>query len=181
VPPDADIDGMGSPPHPVQRAGGAARSAAAGTIVMAFAFFDGVFVGAPIALLAAAFRPVPVYCGAVIAVVVLVIACSRWVDRRSDDWFSGSGKRIETRLETMRASRLMRHPVAWIQRGSDRWYALAAAVANPILVAGLARFVGGNRIGDRRIVLGAVAYAVPYVAMWSIVGFVVGESLRGTV
>jgi hypothetical protein len=148
---------------------------------MAFAFFDGVFIGAPIALLAAAFRPVPVYCGSVIAVALLVIACSRWVDRRWDDWFSGNGKRIETRLETMRASRLMRHPVAWIQRGSDRWYAFAAAVANPILVAGLARFVGGKRIGDRRIVLGAVAYAVPYVAMWSIVGFVVGESLRGTV
>jgi hypothetical protein len=47
----------------------------------------------------------------------------------------------------MRASRLMRHPVAWIQRGSDRWYALAAAVANPILVAGFARFLGGKQIG----------------------------------
>ena len=107
---------------------------------MAFGFFDGVFVGAPIALLAATSRPVPVYCGAVIAVILLVIACCRWVDRRWDEWFSGKGRRIETRLEGMRASRLMRHPVAWIQRGSDRWYALAAAVANPILVAGFARF-----------------------------------------
>ena len=76
-----------------------------------------------------------------------MIACCRWVDRR-----------IETWLEGIRASRLMRHPVAWIQRGSDRWYALAAAVANPILVAGVARFVGGTQVGERRIVLGAVAY-----------------------
>jgi hypothetical protein len=145
---------------------------------MAFAFFDGVFLGAPIALLTAALRPVPVYCGAVIAVIVLVIACCRWIDRRWDDWFSGNGRRIESRLETMRGSRLMRHPVAWIQRGSDRWYALAAAVANPILIAGLARLVGGRQIGERRIFLGAVAYAVPYVALWTIVGLVVGGSLR---
>ena len=74
----------------------------------------------------------------------------------------------------------MAHPVAWIQRGSDRWYALAAAVANPILVATLARFVGGKPVGKRRIVLGAVAYALPYVAMWSIVGFVFGETIRAT-
>ena len=145
---------------------------------MAFGFFDGVFLGAPIALLAATSRPVPVYCSAVIAVIVLVIACCRWVDRRWDDWFSGKGRRIETRLEGMRASRLMRHPVAWIQRGSDRWYALAAAVANPILVAGFARFLGGKQIGERRIVLGAVAYAIPYVAMWTLVGLVVSGSLR---
>lgn len=113
-----------------------------------------------------------------IAVILLVIACCRWVDRRWEDWFSGKGRRIETRLEAMRASRLMRHPVVWIQRGSDRWYALAAAVANPILVAGVARFVGGKRIGERRIVLGAVAYAIPYVATWTMVGLVVSGSLR---
>ena len=144
---------------------------------MAFGFLDGVFLGAPIALLAAALSPVPVYCGAVLAVIVVVIACCRWVDRRWDTWLSGKGRRIETRLEGMRASRLMRHPVAWIQRGSDRWYALAAAVANPILVAGFARFLGGKEIGERRIVLGAVAYAIPYVAMWTLVGLVVSTAL----
>lgn len=169
---------MASPPQSIKRARGAAHSAVAGSIVMAFAFFDGVFLGAPIAVLTAALSPVPVYCGAVIAVILLVIACSRWIDRRWEDWFSGEGRRIETRLETMRASRLMRHPVAWIQRGSDRWYAFAAAVANPILVAGLARFLDGKPIGDRRIVLGAVAYAIPYVTMWTIVGYLVSGSLR---
>jgi hypothetical protein len=51
-------------------------------------------------------------------------------------------------------------------------------VANPILVAGVARFVGGKRIGERRIVLGAVAYAIPYVATWTMVGLVVSGSLR---
>jgi hypothetical protein len=161
-----------------ERVGNAARSSLIGTIIGAFAFFDGVFLGLPIALLAASFRPVIVYAVATVAVILLVIACCSWVDRRWDDWFSGHGKRIETRLNAMRASRLMKHPVAWTQRGSDRWYAFAAAVANPILIAGLARFIGGKPIGERRILLGAVAYAIPYVAMWSIVGFALGDTIR---
>jgi hypothetical protein len=169
---------MAVPPSSSQRVVSAGRSGAIGAIVAAFAFFDGVFIGTPIALLAASFRPSLVYAAATTAVVYLVIACCSWVDRRWDDWFSGNGTRIETRLETMRASRLMMHPVAWIERGSDRWYALAAAVANPILVAALARLVGGKPIGRRRILLGAVAYAIPYVAIWSLVGFAVGEAIR---
>ena len=162
-----------------ERVGSAARTSAIGTGVGAFAFFDGVFLGLPIAVLAAVFRPLVVYPVAVVAVILLVIACCTWVDRRWDEWFSGHGKKIETRLESMRESRLMSHPVAWIQSGSNRGYAFAAAVANPILIAGLARFIGGKPIGERRIMLGAVAYAIPYVAMWTIVGYALGGTLRG--
>ena len=158
--------------------GKAARTGIVGTVVAAVAFFDGVFIGAPIAVFATAFSASIVYVVATAVVIGLVIACCRWLDRRWDDWFAGNGKRIESALERMRTSNLMRHPVAWIQSGSDRSYAFAAAVANPILVAGLARFIGGGRVGDRRIVLGAIAYAVPYVAMWSLVGFAVGQALR---
>jgi hypothetical protein len=169
---------MATPPSSIRRAGSATRSGIVGTIVAAFAFFDGVFIGAPIALLAASFRPLVVYVAATVVVVLLVIACCSWVDRRWDDWFSGNGKRIVTRLEGMRKSRLMQHPVAWTQRGSDRWYAFAAAVANPILIAALTRFVGGKPVGERRILLGSVAYAIPYVAMWSLVGFALGGTVR---
>jgi hypothetical protein len=169
---------MDSPPGSVQRAESAARTGVVGTIVGAVAFFDGVFVGAPIALLAASFRPVLVYAVATGAVILLVIGCCSWVDRRWDDWFSGNGSRIEGRLEAMRRSSLMRHPVAWVQRGSDRWYALAAAVANPILIGALARLVGGRPIGHRRILLGAVAYAIPYCAMWTIVGLALADTFR---
>ena len=169
---------MSSPVPSKQRLGSAARAGVGGTLVAAFAFFDGVFLGAPIALLAATFRPALVYAVATVVVILLVLACCSWIDRRWDDWFSGHGTRIENRLEAMRASRLMSHPVAWIQNGSDRWYAFAAAVANPILIAALARFIGGKPIGKRRIVLGAVAYALPYVAMWTIVGFALGGTLR---
>src|SRR6187549_3682670 len=169
---------MESPPSSVERAGSAARTGVVGTVVGAVAFFDGVFIGAPIALLATTLRPLLVYGVATVAVILLVIACSSWVDRRWDDWFSGNGNRVEGRLESMRRSALMKHPVAWIERGSDRWYALAAAVANPILIGALARLVGGRPIGHRRIVLGAVAYAVPYAAMWTIVGFALGDTIR---
>ena len=156
---------MAATPTSTHRGTGAARTGVVGTIVAAVAFFDGVFIGAPIALLAASFRPSLVYVVATVVVVFVVIGCCRWVDRRWDDWFSGNGTRIEKRLETMRASRLMAHPVAWIQRGSDRWYALASTLANPILVATLPRLVDGKPIGERRLWLGAVAYALRYVAM----------------
>ena len=169
---------MATPPSSMQRVGRAGRTGVVGTVVAAFAFFDGVFIGAPIALLATSFRPLVVYAVATVVVILLVIACCSWVDRRWDEWFSGNGRRIEARLDGMRKSRLMQHPVAWIQRGSDRWYAFAAAVANPILVGALARFIGGKPIGKRRILLGAVAYALPYVAMWTIVGFALGDTVR---
>ena len=169
---------MVTPPNSMRRAGKAGRTGVVGTSVAAFAFFDGVFLGAPIALLAASFRPLIVYGVATVLVILIVVACSSWVDRRWDEWFSGNGKRIETRLEGMRESRLLRHPVAWIERGSDRWYAFAAAVANPILVGALARLISGKPIGQRRIFLGAVAYALPYVALWTIIGFALGDQIR---
>jgi hypothetical protein len=169
---------MDSQSGSAQRVGSAARTGAVGTVVGAVAFFDGVFIGAPIALLAASLRPLVVYAVATGAVILLVIACCTWVDRRWDDWFSGNGKRVEGRLESMRRSRLMSYPVAWIERGSDRWYALAAAVANPILIGALARLIGGRPIGHRRILLGAVAYAIPYCALWTIVGLALGDTLR---
>jgi hypothetical protein len=169
---------MESPPSSMERTGSAARTGVVGTVVGAVAFFDGVCIGAPIALFAASFRPVVVYLVATGAVILLVIACCGWVDRRWDDWFSGNGTRVESRLESMRRSKLMSHPVAWVQRGSDRWYALAAAVANPILIGALARLVGGRPIGRRRILLGAVAYAIPYCAMWTIVGLALGDTFR---
>ena len=167
--------GMASPTS--TRVGSAARTGVVGTVVAAIAFFDGVFIGAPVALLSAAFGSVLVYAGATACVVLVVIACCGWVDRRWEDWFSGNGSRIEKRIETMRGNRLLKHPVAWVQRGSDRWYAFAAAVANPILVGTLARFVGGEPIGRRRILLGAVAYAVPYVAMWTLLGLALGAAV----
>ena len=147
-------------------------------MVAALAFFDGVVLGAPIAVLAASFRPLIVYVVATTVVIGLIIASCRWVDRRWDDWLSGNASRIGKRLDGMRSSRLMRHPVGWIERGSDRWYAFAAAVCNPILILASARSISTKPVGDRRILLGSVAYAIPYVAIWSLVGLALGETIR---
>jgi hypothetical protein len=171
--------GMSAPsPEPTRSVTSTAGSSIVGTAVVAIAFFDAVLLGAPIALLSASLEPPRVFVAATVAVVLLVVGCCTWVDRRWDDWVLGNGGRIEMRLESMRRSRLLRHPVGWIQGGSDRRYALAAAIANPILVAAFARSLTGEPIGERRIMLGAVAYAIPYVAMWSILGFLLGEAVR---
>jgi hypothetical protein len=170
---------MASAPEPTTRVADANRSGLVGTVVAGVAFFDALLLGAPIALAAALFgRPLLVFGVAACAVACIVVGCCRWVERRWDVWCSGNGTRLEHSLETMRESRLLRRPVAWIQSGSERSYALAAAVANPILVAAFARSLSGEPIGERRILLGAVAYAVPYAAMWTIIGFVLGETLR---
>jgi hypothetical protein len=165
-----------SPQSSTERVARAARTGAAGTIVGAVAFFDGVFVGAPVALLAAALRPLFVFAGGAAAVTLLAIFCCAWLERRWDDWSSGNGGRLEKRLERMRESRFLRKPFAWIQHGSDRQYAFAAALANPVLVAALARSIGGRPVGRRRIVLGAIAYAIPYVALWTLVGVALGSA-----
>ena len=169
---------MATPRTPANRATGAVRTGAIGAVVAAFAFFDGVFVGAPIAILAASLRPLLVFVGAVCAVSLLSIGCCRWLDRRWDDWLVGHGAKVERRLERIRASRLMRHPVAWIEGSSDRRYAVAAAIVNPILVVAIARSVASRPVGERRIVLGSIAYAIPYVAMWTIVGIALGTTFR---
>jgi hypothetical protein len=164
-------------PTSTQRLGGAVRTGVIGTVVAGVAFFDGVFVGTPVAVLAAALRPALVYPICVAAVSLLSIGCCAWLDRRWDDWASGHGKRLEKRLDSMRRSRLMQRPVAWLRSSSDRRYALAAALVNPILVVGLSRTIEAKSVGRRRIVLGSVAYAVPYVAVWTLVGLALHEAM----
>lgn len=165
---------MGTTPDSTHGVSGAARTGAAGAVVAAFAFFDGVFIGLPVAVLALAFRPLLVFVCGSCAVSLLSVGCCLWLERRWDDWLLGHGAKIEHRLERVRTSRLLQQPVAWIQSSSDRRYAVAAAVVNPILVLALARSVAGARIGRRRLLLGSVAYAIPYVAMWTIVGLALG-------
>ncbi|HET6683166.1 MAG TPA: hypothetical protein VFG75_05675 [Gaiella sp.] len=163
---------MGATPEPADTAAARGRSGLIGTLVAGIAFFDAVVLGAPIAVAAAVLgRPLLVFGVAAVVIVVLVVGCCRWLDHRWDAWFTRNGARLERSLESMRSSRLLKHPVAWIQRGSERSYAFAAAVANPILVAVFARSLSGEPVGERKQLLGAVAYAIPYAAMWTLIGF----------
>lgn len=72
----------------------------------------------------------------------------------------------------------MKHPVAWIGRGSDWWFALATAIVNPIIVVAGARLVGGERISERRILIASVAYAIPMAVVFTLTGYALGEGIR---
>src|SRR5262249_62041104 len=101
---------MAGPRDSADRVTGAARTGAAGTFVAAFAFFDGVFIGGPIAIMAVSFRPLPVFVGASCAVSLLSIGCCPWLGRGWGEWVPGHGTQIEHRLRRRRGSRLMQHP-----------------------------------------------------------------------
>ena len=108
------------------------------------------------------------------------VASCRWLQRHWESWIAGNGERVEAKLEKMRASRVMRHPIKWITRGSDWWFALATAIVNPIIVVAAARTIGGQPISERRILIASLAYAVPMAAVFTFTGYVVGEALRST-
>ena len=148
-----------------------------GTVIGAFEFFDGVFLGAPIEVLAASFRPALVYAVATMVVILLVIACCGWVDRRWEDWFSGPASGSRTRLEAMRAGRLMPPPVEWIREPFGPLVRVRRRDGEPNPRRRTGQDHGGEPIGKQRSLLGAVAYALSS-SQWTIVGFALGGALR---
>ena len=72
----------------------------------------------------------------------------------------------------------MRHPVAWIQSGSDGSFGLAAGVTNAITTVSLARVVGGEKLGDRRVLVAAVSYGIGCSGIWVLAGILVGDVIR---
>src|SRR5688572_6566659 len=111
-----------------------ARTAAVATAIATFAVFDWLIAGVPTAALAAWLDPVVVFGTVTIALTVFTVVCCEWIEHRWATRADGTFPRVEARLAKMRHGRLTRHPVAWITRGSDAWYVLAAALANAIIV-----------------------------------------------
>jgi hypothetical protein len=68
-----------------------------------------------------------------------------------DGWIAGHGERVEARLEKLRSGRITRHPVEWVRRGSVGWFALAAILLNAVVAVAVARLVGGEPVGARRV------------------------------
>ena len=149
-----------------------------GTLVVVCGLFDTLLIGLPIGVLAAWLNPLVVFALGVVAVVSANGLCCTWLDREWDGWLIGPGRRIEGRLERMRTSRLLRHPVAWIEGESDRGFALGAAVTNAITATVLARLLTPEPIGPRRILLASLAYGVFFVGLYTFVGVLVGTAAR---
>ncbi len=149
-----------------------------GTFVAIYGLFDTLLMGVPIVLLAAWLDPLLVFAVAAVGVTAADGLCCTWLDLEWDRWFAGSGRRIEARLEGMRATRLLRHPVAWIEHGSDRQFALGAAITNAIIATVISRLLSGAPVGPRRILMASLAYGVFFTGLYAFVGFLLGYAVR---
>jgi hypothetical protein len=159
-------------------AGTTVRTTAMGTLVVLYGMLDTLLMGVPIVLLAAWLNPLVVFVVAGIGVTAADGLCCTWLDREWERWFAGSGRRIEPKLDHVRASRLLRHPVAWIERGSDRQFALGAAITNAIIATVISRLLTGTPVGPRRILMASLAYGAFFTGLYAFVGFLLGTALH---
>ena len=154
------------------------RTTAMGTFIAIYGLFDTLLMGVPIVLLAAWLNPLLVFAVAAVGVTAADGLCCTWLDREWDRWFAGSGRRIEAHLERIRAGRLLRRPVAWIEYGSDRQFALGAAITNAIIATVISRLLTGAPVGPRRILMASFAYGVFFTGLYAFVGSLLGSVLR---
>jgi hypothetical protein len=155
------------------------KSALLGSLITAYVLLDAYVIGLPVMFLAAWGKPLVVFALAAAGVILINIVVCGWIDRHWDSWISsGYGKKIEKRIDKMRSGRIMRHPVAWIERGSDAWFALAAALLNAATVVVAARLIGGKPVGAHRILVASVGYGLFFAALFSLIGFVAGDAIR---
>ena len=158
---------------------GKGRTTTIGSLITAFVLVDAYLIGIPVVFLAAWTKPWVVFAVAAVALSFLNVALCGWLDRNWDAWFaSGNANKVEKRLEKLRASRMMSRPVSWISRGSDLWFALAAAMINAITVIALARIIGGKPVGRHRVLVAGIAYSIFFAALFSIIGVGLGDVIR---
>ena len=163
------------------------RTTAIGSLIAVFVLVDAYLIGIPVVILAALTRPGRLRRGRRRAL--------SFVDVRAP---STRGVSVQLarpplgRLVRERASRQAReapreaareshdrHPVSWISRGSDFWFALAAAMVNAITVIALARVIGGKPVGRHRVLVAGIAYSIFFAALFSIIGTGLSDVIRG--
>jgi hypothetical protein len=117
-----------------------------------------------------------------VALVVLTFvngACCNWIEGRWDGWMAGGfGNRLNRKLEKMRSSSVMRHPVAWITRGSDAWFGLAAALTNAITTVAVAHLVTGESVSRRRVFIASASFSLFVAGVGSVFGFLLRDAIR---
>jgi hypothetical protein len=159
-------------------AGRAARVGIVGTAIGIYAYADAIVLGPIVVVLAALLNPLIVFGVAAVLLFFVNLSMCNWIERQWNAWIVGRENRLERKLAKMRKSRVMRHPVRWITNGSDGWFALAAALFNAVTVVALARLIGGKPVGERRIFMAALGYAIFFAGIMSIIGFVGEETVR---
>jgi hypothetical protein len=66
-------------------------------------------------------------------------------------------------MEKVRSGKRARRPVEWINGGSSVWFA---------------RLITGRPVGDRRILVASVSWALFMAAVFSLFGFALGDVIR---
>jgi hypothetical protein len=155
-----------------------ARTGLVGTLVGLWWALD-TLVQLTVILLAVWLNALVVFVAALIVLTVINNACCTWIEGRWDGWISSRfGTRLEQRLEKMRAGRVMRHPAAWITRGSDAWFGLAAALTNAITTVTIAHMVSGQPVGKRRVLIASVSFAALVAGLGSLLGLLLRDAIR---
>ena len=73
----------------------------------------------------------------------------------------------------------MSRVVAGITRGSDGWFAVAAALTNAITAVAVARLIGGQTLSERRILIASASFALFVAGVGALFGIVLGDVIRG--
>jgi hypothetical protein len=156
---------------PAPGTGHSASKTFIGTAIAFYAIFDTITLGVATTAFAIFFNPLIVFIIAAVVITIINDACCVWLNREWGNWVTGPGKRVEAKLEKLRSSRIMRHPVDWATRGPVVWFALAAALVNAICVTVAALVVGGKPVGALRIRIAAIAYGIFFAGVYSLIGW----------
>ena len=161
------------------RSGLKGRNALIGIIVAAYAIFDFDDPVMVVVLVAAIFlNPLVVFVGAVLLILAFNLWACHWIDRQWDGWMAGErGEKIEAKLSKLRTGRFMRHPVRWVTSGSSFLFAFAATLLNPALVTVVARLLGGQRVGERKILVTSLTYAIAASLVFTAIGYGIGQAV----
>ena len=62
--------------------------------------------------------------------------------------------------------------------GSSLLFAVAATLLNPALVTVVARLLGGQRVGERKILVASLTYAILSSLVFTAIGFGVGQAVN---
>ena len=86
---------------------------------------------------------------------------------------------IGSRRSSRRSARVAaaRGSSGWSIAGSDVAFAVAAALANAVVVIGLARVLTGKPLGRGRVVAAAVGYSVFFAGIFSLMGLIFRDFL----
>ncbi len=161
-----------------QRANISGHASIAASVIVAYWLADGYVIGLPVAALAATWNPLIVFLGALTIVISINLAACRWINTAWSSWANGSsGARIERQLDKVRPTRAGRAATRWISSDSNVRFAAAAALTCAIVAVTLGRSVGGGPLGEHRVRLAAVSYALFSVGLFTLFGVVAGEAL----